>query len=121
VDIYPTLAELTGLAPPDQLDGRSLAPLLHDPAASGKHETYGFWAAGRAHSVRDDRYRFTRWTAAGDPEHVLQLELYDHATDPDETVNIAAERPEIVKAMTDKLFNAVPLLKSPTKGTLRSN
>jgi uncharacterized sulfatase len=34
VDIYPTLAALTGVAPPAGLQGRSFAPLLRDPAAS---------------------------------------------------------------------------------------
>ena len=34
VSIYPTLCELTGLPLPKHLDGRSLAPLLHDPHAA---------------------------------------------------------------------------------------
>jgi arylsulfatase A-like enzyme len=112
VDIFPTLAELCALNPPAHLDGRSLGPMLHDPQATIQDAVYGFWAAGRAHSIRDDRYRFTRWTAPGDPSRVIQLELYDHDADPDETVNIAAEHPELVSAMTQKLFAAVPLLNS---------
>ena len=43
------------------------------------------------YSMRTDRYRFTRWQDQGDPEKVVAVELYDHQSDPDENVNIAAD------------------------------
>jgi iduronate 2-sulfatase len=35
VDIFPTLCELTSLPAPDFAQGRSLVPMINDPAAKG--------------------------------------------------------------------------------------
>lgn len=94
VDLYPTLADLAGLVPPDSLDGVSLRPLLQDPAASVKDAAYGYWH-GRQ-TLRTDRYRITRF-ADGD------VVLFDHDTDPLETANIAAQLPDTVSALTNQM------------------
>jgi len=69
VNIYPTLAELAGLTPPDDLDGRSLVPVLQDPVARGRDaalsqftrpwKAAGFEAMG--YSLRTQTQRYTRW------------------------------------------------------------
>ena len=112
VDIYPTLAELCGLTAPADLDGTSFAAALADPAAAGKPAAYGFWARGRAHSIRTDTHRFTEWRDADDPSKVIQVELYDHESDPNETRNIAAQHAQLVAALTARLRERVPMLKS---------
>ena len=99
VDVYPTLAQLCGLTPPADLEGHSLVPLLDDPqrrlkdAALTQHprppyDTKQPQAMG--YSLRTERYRYTEWrdwqTGA-----VRARELYDHQTDPHETVNVAEE------------------------------
>jgi arylsulfatase A-like enzyme len=111
VDIYPTLADLCGLTPPGPLDGKSLVPLLANPAAPGKPAAFGFWAGGRAHTIRTDRYRFTQWTAPRDRSKVIQVELYDYQVDPNETRNVAAQHPDIVRKLTASLRATVPLLR----------
>ena len=111
IDIFPTLAELCGVKPPDTLDGRSFAGQLRDPAAEGKAAAYGFWARGRAHSVRTPEYRLTQWTVADDPTKVAQIELYDHRADLDETVNLAAEHAAVVESLRMQLREHAPLLK----------
>jgi arylsulfatase A-like enzyme len=111
VDIYPTVAELCGLNLPTGLDGKSFARLLADPAADGKSAAYGFWARGRAHSIRTPRYRLTLWTKHGQPAEVAQIELYDHRSDPNETENIATDHPVLVQELLGKLRRGAPLLR----------
>ena len=95
VDIYPTLCELAGLPLPDHLEGSSFAPLLDDPDRPWKSAAFSQFPRNpyHGHSIRTDRYRFTRWTRTNDPSQVGGLELYDHQTDPAENVNVAG-RPE---------------------------
>ncbi len=105
VDIYPTLMELCGIPAPDHLEGVSLAPLLDDPNASRDAPALGMWRIGgnEGMTVRTDRYRLVRWTPTDDPDTVAQLELYDHAEDPCETVNIAADHPDITERLLEML------------------
>jgi arylsulfatase A-like enzyme len=111
VDIFPTLAGLCELGPVTGVDGASFAPLLADPGAAGKPAAYGFWSAGRGHSIRTDRYRLTQYTERGAPGRLAQVELYDHQSDPEETDNIAAMHPEIVRDLSTKLREHVPMLR----------
>ena len=111
VDLFPTLAELCGLRTPSDLDGKSFAALLADPSAPGKPAVYGFWARGRAHTIRTARYRLIEWTAQGERSRVVQVELYDHESDPHETRNIAEQHPQLVQELTAQLHQNVPLLR----------
>ncbi len=115
VDIYPTLAELCGLNLPTGMDGKSFAPLLDDPSAAGKPAAYSFWAAGRGHSIRTPQYRLTQYTDRDDPTRVVQMELYDHAADPEETDNIAAAHPELVRELAAKLRAQAPMLRAASR------
>ncbi len=83
MDIYPTLAELAGLPIPEHVEGKSLLPLLQDPAAAWDSvaiTTSGF----RNHSVRTGRYRYTRYSDRSE-------ELYDLDADPHEWHNLIGE------------------------------
>jgi len=111
VDIFPTLAELCGLTPPS-LDGMSFAAAVADPAVLRNDPAIGFWAGGRAHTLRNDRYRLTEWLDR-QRSHVVQTELYDHQADPHETRNIAADYPKLVEEMRTELHERAPLLTQP--------
>lgn len=61
IDIYPTLAELSGLKAPSDLEGYSLIPLLKNPAAKWDHPAYTQVQRGQTpgHSVRTEKWRYT--------------------------------------------------------------
>ncbi|MGH7957235.1 MAG: sulfatase/phosphatase domain-containing protein, partial [Opitutaceae bacterium] len=93
VDIYPTVADLCGLKPPVAIAGRSLRPLLVDPAMkwNGQAITQILRPADSrlpqavmGRSIRTDRWRYTEWD-----EGRSGIELYDHASDPREHTNLA--------------------------------
>jgi iduronate 2-sulfatase len=98
VDIYPTLAELTGLTPPPKLDGFSLFPLLKNPSGKWNHPAFTQVQRGNTpgHSVRTETWRYTEW---GFGE--MGNELYNEVDDPHEINNLAGdpEYAEIVKEM----------------------
>lgn len=98
VDLYPTLCELAGLPAPSGLDGASFAAALRVPSAPTKPAVFHVYPRddllGRA--VRTERYRLVEWKRIGEPAERAVCELYDYASDPDETRNLAAERPEVV-------------------------
>ena len=98
LDLYPTLADYAGLQAPDGLTGLSLRPVLDDPAHPGKDSAFSYWR--ESHTMRMDRYRIVRYEDPGDgPE----FELFDHSNDPNETRNIAADHPDIIEELRERL------------------
>ncbi|WP_217447567.1 sulfatase [Maribellus comscasis] len=94
VDIYPTMLDLCDVEMPHETDGKSIVPLLDNRVASWTEASYGYFRNGI--SLRTERYRLTKYFRNAKPT----VELYDHIADPNETKNIAAEKPEIVKKLT---------------------
>jgi len=113
LDVLPTLAALAGAeVPREQVEGRSLLPLLEDPAAA--------WP---------DRYLFThrgRWPTGADPDDYRDVNyavrnarfryvspggrrrgkqnpgagsLYDMIEDPGQTTNVLDQHPQVVEQM----------------------
>jgi arylsulfatase A-like enzyme len=94
VDLFPTLCDVTGLDPPEHLEGTSMRPLLEDPGLEWKRAAFSqFPRAGGSvmgRSIRTDRYRYTEWRRVKDDE-LLAAELYDHESDSAENLNVAGE------------------------------
>jgi uncharacterized sulfatase len=91
VDFYPTLVDLCGLPPRRDLEGRSLRPLLADPAATWNHAAFSIAARNGEPAwlaVSTERFRYLEYADARRP-----VELYDTQADPREWTNLAA-RPE---------------------------
>jgi iduronate 2-sulfatase len=89
IDIYPTLAQLTGLTPPDHLQGASLRPLLDHPERLGRKKyAYSIVTRGKkmGYALRNQKWRYGKWP---DGE-----ELYNLTNDPEEKNNLAG-RPNL--------------------------
>lgn len=104
LDIYPTLTELCGLQPREELEGISLVPQLEDPAAERERPavTTFHW---NNHSVRDERWRYISY-------HVGSEELYDHSKDELEWENLAG-RPEY-RDVKEELARWLPEKNAPS-------
>ena len=68
------------------------------------------------YSMRTDRYRLVEWSCPG--KSFAEYELYDHRTDPDEDINLAAkpEYAKLVKELADQLHEG---WRGPAGGSLR--
>lgn len=116
LDLYPTLAELCGLTPPEYLDGVSLRPLLENPKAEwNRPAVTQLWRGSfPGHSIRTERYRYTMWDGGAKGE-----QLYDHETDPGE-YNNRADDPKFAQIKAD-LKAALLKRVDPTVTPARAN
>lgn len=89
VDLYPTLAELCGLTPPKGIEGRSLVPLLKNPAAEWNHPAFTVWSEDEKMfhgvAVRNERWRYAEF-GEGAKNGAM---LFDELADPHEMKNLA--------------------------------
>lgn len=110
IDVLPTVLDLLGIAPPTEQHGRSLVPLLEDPANSrGERPAFSEYDQTRIHTVvagnwklvdnPDEHHPICFGGAPADLYPIARAELYDLASDPGETTNLAAEHPERVEAL----------------------
>jgi arylsulfatase A-like enzyme len=103
-DFYPTLLELAGLPllPQQHLDGMSLLPLLKGgELARGPlfwhFPHYGNQGGAPGGAVRDGAWKLIEWYEDG------RCELFDLRHDLGEKTNRAADNPDQVKQLRDKL------------------
>lgn len=97
-DLAPTIAELARAEPPEEIDARSLVPVLRDADAPGRRvlPIQLWWTKPGAGShwrgIRTASHKFVEWQKAG------ELEFYDLRSDPDELTNRAAGPPDPLMA-----------------------
>ncbi len=100
LDMYPTIVDHMGYDVPSALEGKSLVPLMNDPSVEWNKpaisQVIHSRGAAFGFSLRNQRWRYTEWKKGE-----AGRELYDHANDPDEVINLA-ENPEYA-ALVEKL------------------
>lgn len=89
IDIYPTIAELSGLPLPGTMEGKSLVPLLENPTAEHKNFVISQFRNGL--TIRTEEYAYTEWRDENDT--LLANMLYDAIKDPKESNNLANDPP----------------------------
>ena len=88
VDLYPTVADLAGLKPPDYLQGTSMRAILDDPKTRDWKKKSALTVSTKGGvSLRNDDWRITTWTKGKD----VDVELYDLKKDPGEFTNVAEQ------------------------------
>jgi len=117
IDIAPTVLDILAIPAPKKWQGESLHPLFTNPARDRGPAFAEF--KDTMLSVRTNRYRLiynpsgekVQWIQdeliegrTGNPFFQYEKEeLYDIVEDPKESRNIAAERPEVVQALKQRL------------------
>jgi iduronate 2-sulfatase len=116
VDIYATLCELAGLPLPASIDGVSFAGVVRNDARPPReYVTHVYPRGGRlGRAIRTDRFRMVEWKVPGQPADAADIELYDYQRDPQETRNVASERPQVVAELRS-LLSAQGEAKRPWK------
>jgi arylsulfatase A-like enzyme len=98
IDLYPTLCELAGVPVPNQLEGRSLVPLLKQPSLEWDHPAITIANPGDV-NVRTEKWAYIHY-------HTGDEELYDMTKDEMQWNNLAAN-PEY-RAVKEKLMKHIP-------------
>ena len=117
IDILPTVARLIGAKLPEhRIDGKDIRPLLFgEPNARSPHSVfYSYYAKGQLQAVRDPRWKLhfphefrtlagRQGGTGGQPVQYEQskigLELFDLKQDVAETIDVAAQHPEVVERL----------------------
>jgi arylsulfatase len=98
-DLYKTFCDLAGVTLPatmQELDGRSLLPLLKDPKADWPDQER-FVHCGRWDSGQRDTFKFKNFAVRTEQwRFVNNKELYDISKDPFETTNVAGEHADVI-------------------------
>lgn len=83
VDLYPTVLDLAGLSVPNDIDGKSLRPILSDPLSEHRRSVLSSDVVNgkREYAVRTAKYAYIRYIDGSE-------ELYDMEQDPGQYKNL---------------------------------
>jgi arylsulfatase A-like enzyme/GH35 family endo-1,4-beta-xylanase len=95
VDVFPTLADMAQIAPPSNVDGMSLLPMMMGQQQSVKEFAVSQYPRNNkmGYSFRTAAHRYTLWIEKSkigqkiSDKDIVQEELFDYSSDPLETKN----------------------------------
>ena len=93
VDVMPTILEYVGLPIPENLQGRSLLPLLRGEKRAPR-PVFSQWQSRKAAALQDRGWKYIRGRERD--------ELYDLAADPGEKDNLVSQEPDRGRALREK-------------------
>jgi arylsulfatase A-like enzyme len=99
-DLLPTVCELAGVAPPDGIDGLSLAPALHGQPLTTRDSIFTAYA-NRQRAIRGERFKLIRYPK------IARTQLFDLEADPFETNDLAGQ-----DQYTDEINRLTDLLRA---------
>lgn len=105
-DVMPTFVDITGAPAPRFTDGISFLPALKGKGRQPKHD-YLYWEfheGGGRQAVRMGKWKGIKLQVKKDPN--APIALYDLEKDPAEKNDIAAQHPDIVRKIGEKINEA---------------
>jgi len=106
LDLYKTLADLCGLPPPEEIEGRSIAPLLRNPNLRWGYPAFAVvqFQGKFGESVRTERWHYVEWDKGQAGSMLL-----DTSADPRELKNLSGDSGQAKTVQQMKsLFRQLP-------------
>lgn len=85
MDVFPTLCELTSIAPPAELEGESLWPVVQGEAPRVREHLFTAYGDAAQRAVTDERWKLTRYP------QIDKTQLFDLENDPREQHDLAGD------------------------------
>ncbi|MFH1740461.1 MAG: sulfatase-like hydrolase/transferase [bacterium] len=109
IDIFPTIAEACGAPIPENLEGRSLLPIIRGETKEGRNAVFSEYMPNEEAMVRTKKYKFVYSSGkrlrpdgyqTGKPLPGRTRMLFDVENDPNEMTNLAG-RPEYAEVVEE--------------------
>lgn len=123
VDLAPTLLSLLGQPIPATVQGQDLSAALRDLPGAPRPEDALYFRPAREPADADVRGLRTarhKLVIEQRPDASATAHLYDLEADPFELADVAADAPELVEALSRRLYAALRTIEDPWPGLVES-